>query len=94
MPDIDVDQAGLDAIARRLRTASTDLEGAPVPPEPPQAGDASGILASILSHMSLSIDGAITGLGAAGEAVAESRDLFQDTEHENRDSIGAAAEGN
>lgn len=87
MPETNVNQAALDGIASKLRTASTDLEATENPPEVPEAGDATGILASILSHTTLSIDGAIGCLGAAGDAVAKSLDTFQDTEETNRDSM-------
>jgi hypothetical protein len=87
MPNTDVGFSALEAIASTLRTASSDLESMTNPPEPPEAGDATGVLAALLSHVSLSIDGAVTGLAASGDAVAGSRDLFQQTEDANRDAF-------
>lgn len=87
MTDTQVNQSALDSIAGKLRTAGTDLENIADPPEVPEAGDATGVLASLLSHLTLSVDGVITGLGAAGDAVATSRETFQQTEDTNRDSM-------
>lgn len=84
MPETDVDPGALDSIASRLRNASADLESTELPPEVPEAGDASGILASILTHVTLSLDGAVVCLGAAGDAVASSRDVFVEIEDANR----------
>jgi hypothetical protein len=84
MPDTEVALPALEGISTTLLTASTDLESLAAPPEPPEAGLATGILASMLSHVSTSIDGAITGLGAAGDAVTSSRELFGQTEDVNR----------
>jgi hypothetical protein len=85
--DTDVDLAAMEGIASRLRTASTDLESTASPPEAPEAGDATGILALLLSHLTLSMDGAITGLGVSGDAVTDSRELFQQTDDANRDIL-------
>lgn len=79
-----VDQTALDNFASKLRNASTDLEATANPPEVPEAGEATGLIASMLSHMTLSMDGAVTGLGAAGDAVAAGREVFQVTEDDNR----------
>lgn len=84
MPDIDVDQTALNGFAAKLRNASTDLENTTNPPEVPEAGDATGILGSMLSHLTQSMAGAVTGLGAAGDAVANGQDIFQETEDTNR----------
>lgn len=66
-----------------------DLESTEAPPEVPEAGDAAGILASMLTHLTMSLDGAITCIGAAGDAVAGSRDVFVDTEDTNRGTMNA-----
>ncbi|MPY85790.1 MAG: hypothetical protein GEV00_21405 [Actinophytocola sp.] len=87
MPDIHVEQTALSGFAAKLRNASTDLENITSPPEVPEAGDATGILGSILSHLTQSMDGAVTGLGAAGDAVANGGDIFQNTEDTNRGSM-------
>lgn len=89
MPDTDVTLGALEGIASRLRRAGSDLESTASPPGTPEAGDATGILAALLSHITLSMDGAVTGLGAAGDAVSSSRELFQQTEDGNRDMLQA-----
>lgn len=87
MADIDVNLPGLDAIASLLRTASTTLDGGTAPPDAPQAGDATADLAGALARLMGSLDAAVTGLAAAGDAVAESRSKFQEAETTQHDTL-------
>lgn len=89
MPETDVDPETLESIASRLRNASTDLESAELPPAVPEAGEASGILASLLTHVTLSLDGGVVCLGAAGDAVASSRNVFVEIEDANRSTMNS-----
>jgi hypothetical protein len=61
MAETDVDPSALEGFASRLRGASTTLESTPNPPDVPEAGEASGLLASMLSHLTTSLDGAVVG---------------------------------
>lgn len=81
--DTKVDPRALEGYASRLRNAATDLEGMASPPELPEAEEAAGLLASILSHVTTSLSEITSGLGAAGDSVASGSDVFVDTEGTN-----------
>lgn len=80
MAETDVSTEALEGFASRLRNAASGLEGLSAPPDIPDAGEDSGLLASMLSHFTSSMKSASTGTSAAGDAVASSRNVFDEVE--------------
>lgn len=83
------DPASLAAVASRLRGASASLEGAASPPPPPEAGACTALVAAVLAQLTDSLGGVVEGLGAAGDAVAESDGVYAETDKAEADSLNS-----
>lgn len=84
MANTDVDPSALEDFATRLRNASSGLDGTDAPPHPPEAEEASGLLAAMLSNTTSHIDEIVNNMSAAGDAVAEGGQVFQEIEANNQ----------
>lgn len=78
-----VDPDELTGLAGKLRNAATSLDEAPSPPPAPDVGEATEAVAGALALLTSSTAGIVEGLGATGDAVAEGRDLYEETDHSN-----------
>lgn len=74
------DPATLDGVASTLRGASADLEGSGSPPPAAEAGACTAAVNAVLSLLSESVAGVVEGVGAAGDAVAESSARYVETD--------------
>lgn len=82
MSGSEVDPAVLNGMASKLHNASADMEaGATEPPEP-QAGVVTGAVMGALAQLTEALGNVATGAGAAGDAVADSRVVYVDTDYE------------
>ncbi|MGP4019072.1 hypothetical protein [Saccharopolyspora sp. 5N708] len=90
MSDLHADPALLNLLATRLRNASTDLESGATPPPDPQAGVINGAVHGALALLTEALGNISTGLTAVGEATAESRAVYADTDYEHAVEIQAA----
>lgn len=84
MANTDVDPSALEDFATRLRNASSGLDGTDAPPAPPEAEEASGLLAAMLSNTTSHIGEIVNNMSAAGDAVAEGGQIFQEIEANNQ----------
>lgn len=86
MANTDVDPSALEDFASRLREASSGLDGTDAPPDLPEAEEASGLLAAMLSSSTSHIGEIVNNMSAAGDAVAQGGQIFQDIEATNQRS--------
>ncbi|MCA1675230.1 MAG: hypothetical protein LC799_24570, partial [Actinobacteria bacterium] len=77
---LDADLATLEQITNRLRSAATSLDAGSAPPEPPEAGACTAAVSAVLAFLTDSAAGVGEGVGAAGNAVAESYTLYMETD--------------
>ncbi|GAB2669172.1 hypothetical protein GCM10027271_31260 [Saccharopolyspora gloriosae] len=82
MSGSEVDPAILDGLASKLRNASADMEGAATAPPEPQAGVVTGAIMGALAQLTEALGNVVTGAGAAGDSVAESRVVYVDTDYD------------
>lgn len=90
MADLQADPALLEALSSRLRNASTDLESQATPPPDPQAGVITGAVQGALALLTEALGNISTGLAAVGDATAESRAVYAETDYEHAVEIQAA----
>lgn len=85
-----VDLAALEGLASRLRDGADDLEsGASLPP-PPEAGEITDVVEGLVAALSVSLAGVVEGIGAIGDSVVSSRDIYGAVEQDSRNQIGHA----
>lgn len=85
-----VDLAALEGLGGRLRHGAEDLEsGASLPPTP-EAGEITDVVESLVAALSVSLAGVVEGVGAVGDSVASSRDVYGAVEQDSRNQIGDA----
>ncbi len=82
MAEIKADPELLQRVASTLRNARTDLDGSATEPPQPQAGIVTEMLSASLSLLCEGIGNVSTSVGGAGDAVAEGRDTYVETDHE------------
>lgn len=71
----------MQAVASKLRGASSTLEdGAADPPPPVQAGEVTDAISGFLGAMTSSLAGIVEGIGAAGDAVVSGKDAYLQAE--------------
>lgn len=83
------DPATLDGVAGALRGASGDLEAGASAPPAPEAGACTAAVNAVLSLLTESVAGVVEGVGAAGDAVAENRDAYVETDETQADSFAS-----
>ncbi|WP_020669574.1 hypothetical protein [Amycolatopsis nigrescens] len=78
-----VNPGDMEALASRLRNGAADLEaGAGAPPPPAEAGEVTGAISGLVGALCTSMAGVVEGVGAAGDAVATSREVYENAEHD------------
>lgn len=82
----DLDELG--GLASKLRNAGSGLDGSAAPPPAPDVGVATEAVAAAMALLTSSAAGIAEGVGAAGDAVAQGRDLYDETEQSNADMLG------
>ena len=82
MSGTDADPAALDRMASKLHNASADMEDAASEPPEPQAGAVTGAVMGALAQLTEALGNVSVGAGAAGDAVADSRTVYVDTDYE------------
>lgn len=87
--DFRADPATLEGVAGKLRRASSALEGGASAPPAPEAGACSAAVNAVLSLLSESVAGVVEGVGAAGDTVAKSRDVYVDTDRSQAGSLAS-----
>ncbi|MGI8309662.1 hypothetical protein [Saccharopolyspora hattusasensis] len=90
MTDLNADPALLEALASRLRNASADLETQAAPPPDPQAGVVTGAVQGALALLTDALGNLSIGMGAIGDATAESQALYVEHDYEHAVAIQAA----
>ena len=85
-----VDLAALEGLASRLRNGTDDLESGASPPLPPEAGEITDVVESLVAVLSISLAGVVEGIGALGDSVVSSRDIYGAVEQNSRNEIGDA----
>lgn len=83
------DPAVLDALSSTLRNASTDLEAGAVEPPQPELGVVTGAVTGALAMLTNALGNVVTGVGDTGDAVAEGRDLYVETDYEQAAALRA-----
>lgn len=79
----EADKANLEGVAGRLRSGASSLEsGAGAPPPPADAGVVTGAVNGLVGALTTSLAGVVEGIGAAGDAVATSRDSYAGAEQD------------
>ncbi|MEV5543548.1 hypothetical protein AB0L13_42675 [Saccharopolyspora shandongensis] len=90
MTDLKADPALLEALASRLRNASADLESQAAPPPDPQAGIVTGAVQGALALLTDALGNLSIGMGAIGDATAESRAVYVERDYGHAAAIQAA----
>jgi hypothetical protein len=89
MSGTDVDPAALEQVANKLHNASTDMEDAASEPPEPQAGAVTGAVMGALAQLTEALGNVSISAGAAGDAVADSRVVYVDTDYEQAAALHA-----
>lgn len=84
----DADLGVLHSLAGKLHAGSDTAESLASAPDAPEAGTCSGPIAAVMSGYADSMGTLVETLDGAGNAVAEGRDLYRDTESTNSASVG------
>jgi hypothetical protein len=71
-----VDPATLEHVTSSLRTAGSTLDGLDSDPGAPDAGELTGPMSALLSRFLSDTGELVTGVGAAGDQVADARNLY------------------
>lgn len=87
MGEIQANPELLERVASTLRHARTDLDGSAIEPPQPQAGIVTEMLSASLSLLCEGIGNVSASVGGVGDAVAEGRDTYVDTDQEQAISL-------
>ncbi|MBB5154090.1 hypothetical protein [Saccharopolyspora phatthalungensis] len=90
MADLNANPELLDALASRLRNASADLEAHAAAPPDPQAGVITGAVQGALALLIDALGNLSSGISAVGDATAESRAVYADTDYEHAVAMQAS----
>ncbi|MET9227224.1 hypothetical protein [Lentzea sp. NPDC003310] len=83
-----VDPSELERHSSSLRTAGAELDGlASHVPDAPDAGELSVPLADLLARLVEATAELVTGLGAAGDEIAEASATYVDVDHANQSAF-------
>jgi hypothetical protein len=88
----DADLVTLQQVANRLRSAAGDLDAAGPPPAPPDAGACTAAVSAVLSFLTESAAGVAEGIGAAGDAVSRSHELYDQVDQNESRSLRSSPE--
>lgn len=83
-----VQPAALEDLAGGLRDGSEALESSTSPPPAPEVGACTAPVAAVLGLLTESAAGVVEGVGAAGDAVADSAALYAATDSAETGSFG------
>lgn len=82
MSGTDADPETLEAVASKLRNASTDLKASASPPPKPEVGVVTDVVHNALGVLTNALGNTVTDVGALGDSVAKGRDLYVETDYE------------
>lgn len=82
MSGTEVDPATLETVASTLRNASSELESSASAPPQPEVGVVTGAVTSALAVLTNALGNVVTDVGALGDAVAEGRKVYVETDYE------------
>ncbi|MCX2734051.1 hypothetical protein OOZ19_27730 [Saccharopolyspora sp. NFXS83] len=82
MSGLHADPALLAGLASKLRGASADLEGGASEPPETRAGAVTGAVDGAIAVLAEALGNAVVDVGALGDAVAESRAVYVETDYE------------
>ncbi|MHA6797917.1 hypothetical protein [Bounagaea algeriensis] len=77
----------LDGIASKLRNGGSQLEDGASAPPAPDVGMSTQAVAAALAMLTSSTAGISEGLGAVGDAVQSSRDVYQETDQTSAENL-------
>ena len=90
MSELHADPGVLEALAGKLRDASTDMESNATSPPEVQAGAVTGAVNGALALLIDGLGNISSGVAAVGDATAESKALYVETDYEETAALKAA----
>ncbi|EIE99193.1 hypothetical protein [Saccharomonospora glauca] len=83
----ELDPTTLEAVAGKLRNASTTLSGVDLGQGPPDAGNLTDLMAGVMTKLVNDTSELVAGAGAAGDQVAKARQEYLDQEQRVREDL-------